>query len=54
MQKQFKIVFVVYIEGALVGVVNEQCSYIILDKLRAYPKFVADRSSQLDQRALHI
>jgi hypothetical protein len=50
----YKIVFVVYIEGAFVGVMNKQCNYIILGKLRAYPKFVSDRSNQLDQRAFHM
>jgi hypothetical protein len=50
----YKILFVVYIEGAFVGVMNEQCNHIILDKLTAYPKFFANRSSELDQRALHI
>ena len=54
MQQAFKVVFVVYIEVAFVGVMNEQCNYIVLDKLTAYPKFVADSSSQLDQGALHI
>jgi hypothetical protein len=49
----YKIVFV-YIEGAFVGVVNEQRNYIILDKLAAYRKFVTNCSSQLDQRALQI
>jgi hypothetical protein len=36
----YKIVFVVYIEGAFVGVVNEKRNYIILDKLAAYPNLV--------------
>jgi hypothetical protein len=40
----YKIVFVVYIEGAFVGVVNEQRNYIILDKLTAYPNFVENSS----------
>jgi energy-converting hydrogenase Eha subunit C len=50
----YKIVFVVYIEGAFVGVMNEQCNYIILDKLIAYLKLVADRSSHSEHGALQI
>ena len=37
MQQAFKVVFVVYIEVAFVGVMNEKCNYIILHTLTAYP-----------------
>jgi hypothetical protein len=54
MQDRFKIVIVIYIEVAFVGVMNEQCNYIILDKLTAYRHLVADRGSHLEHRAIHI
>ena len=54
MQQRFKIVFVAYIEDEFVGVMNEQCNYIIEDKLTAYRKLVAHRSNHSQQRALHI
>jgi len=50
----YKIIFVVYIEGAFVCVMNEQCNYKNLDTFTAYPKFVADRSDQSQKRALHM
>jgi hypothetical protein len=50
----YKIVFVVYIKFAFVVVMNEQCNYIILDKLASHLKLVADRSSHSEHRALQI
>ena len=43
-KQRFKVVFVVYIEGAFVGVMNEQFNYIIVDKLQltqCWPPIVA-------------
>jgi len=37
MQQRFKTVFDVYIEGEYFSVMNEQCNYVILDKLQLTP-----------------
>jgi len=41
-------------KDAFVGVMHEQCNYVIIDTLTAYSKFVADRSGHLEQRVPRV